>query len=202
MKVPASKFQIKLGGDIFIDVGCILAYKDEPIFTLKRGENGQLLIYFSIYGKTGDKIATIKGNRAYLNNSNTNISQTYEIKHEQDRVRIIESDTGKTICDIKKGMLVDNKASVPIGPPREVIERFKQLTGREIPIASKEIEIELEVNLETYLHDGFSFKASPEAIVLDGKSMFSSNIHNASGIGFNLSRTLPAEDILAKMNWS
>ncbi len=63
MKIQENMFKVNLGGNYYINVDCLVAYKDEPLFTLMRGEDGQLLVFFNIYGENGDKLAVISPNK-------------------------------------------------------------------------------------------------------------------------------------------
>jgi hypothetical protein len=169
MKIVENYFKVNLGGNYYINCDCLIAYKDEPLFILKRGESGLLLISFYIYSKNGDKIAIVKNNNIY--SSHKDSTDNYKILEEMDRVRIVEIKSGNTLCDIRKRKAVNN--------------------------SPESMNIELEVYLKTYLQDGELLDITPEGTNYDTHSI-KGNTFTDLKIAMNLKATLSSEDILKR----
>ena len=91
-------FIVRLGGNTYINVPTLVAFKGESLFTLKRhDENGYLGIYFDIYDSKGKKIAVVRRNEIYSGDKSA-----YQIDGASDRYLFSEKATGRVICDIKR----------------------------------------------------------------------------------------------------
>ena len=94
------RYKIRLGGNWFIDNQYLVVFNDEPLFDVKRHENGYLGIYLKIYDANGETIATVKRNELYFN-KDTNRGKYVEAG-TQNSYELKEKDTGKTIYSVKK----------------------------------------------------------------------------------------------------
>ena len=90
-------FRVVIGGNTYSQVGSIISYKGQSLFTLRRHDDGTLGIDFDIYGADGKKIATIKRNQVYEGNKDD-----YQLDCTADRCTLTEKNTGRIICEIKK----------------------------------------------------------------------------------------------------
>ena len=58
---------MKLGGNIYINTPNLVAYRGEPLFTLRRhDETGYLGIDFDIYNAQGEKVAAVRRSEIYI----------------------------------------------------------------------------------------------------------------------------------------
>lgn len=111
-------FKVILGGNTYIDTHTLVAYFDEPIFTIKRSDHdGQLSISFDIYDPKGERIAIVRENRIFYGDE-----KDYEIINEHERYAFIEKNSEKVLCDIRRGakapeseLLVSVKLYTPDG---------------------------------------------------------------------------------------
>ncbi len=91
-------FKVKLGGNFYINVGTLVAFKGKPLFTLKRhDESGELGINFEIYDAKGKHVATVKRNQIYVGNK-----EDFEISGSADTYVLKEKTSGRVLCEIKK----------------------------------------------------------------------------------------------------
>ena len=58
-------FRVVIGGNTYIGVPNLVAYKGQTLFTMKRADNGELGIYFELYDANGAHIASVKRNQIY-----------------------------------------------------------------------------------------------------------------------------------------
>ena len=92
------KFRVIIGGNTYINVPNIVVYKGQPLFVLRRRESdSQLGIDFDIFEKSGNRIATVRGNRIVQGNEDD-----YVIVREANRYTVTEKATGREICDIRR----------------------------------------------------------------------------------------------------
>jgi hypothetical protein len=92
-----SNFRIKLGSNFYVDTPTLVAFKGEPLFVLKRAEDGYLGIFFEIHDPTGTHIASVKRNKIYYGDK-----AKYQIDGSMSRYVFSEKASGKVICDIKR----------------------------------------------------------------------------------------------------
>lgn len=91
-------FVVRLGGNFYINVPTLVAFKGEPLFTVRRhDENDYLGIYFEIYDSKGKHIASVKRNEIYYGDKSA-----YQIDGSMNRYIFSERESGRVICDIKK----------------------------------------------------------------------------------------------------
>jgi hypothetical protein len=90
------EFRVKLGGNYYINCGSLISVNGQPLFTVKRRDDGVLGIDFDIYDKDRTKIATIRGGTIVAANGGD-----YVFRIGVDHYRI-EDAAGKMICDIKR----------------------------------------------------------------------------------------------------
>ncbi|MBV9242863.1 MAG: hypothetical protein JO314_12740 [Acidobacteria bacterium] len=90
-------FSVKIGGNYCIDTPNIVAFRDDPIFVLKRSEDGYLGIWFEIFDDSGQKVASVKRNEIYAAESGR-----FSFNGTQDSCELIENSTGRVLCGIKK----------------------------------------------------------------------------------------------------
>ncbi|MEZ4970468.1 MAG: hypothetical protein R2814_12585 [Flavobacteriaceae bacterium] len=96
-------FKVKIGGNYYIDTPNIIVYKGESLFSIVRAESTELLgINFVIHNNSGSKIATVKQGRIYEGDKDL-----YTVHIAQDSYTLIEKESGRTICDIKKRKLAE-----------------------------------------------------------------------------------------------
>lgn len=95
----AEHYRVRLGGNTFIDCGTLVAYRGEPLFNLRRHDDGYLGIDFDIYNAEGKKIATVKRNEVYYGGKK---KDRYKIDGSANRYILTDTKTGKVICDIRK----------------------------------------------------------------------------------------------------
>jgi hypothetical protein len=99
MWLEETEFSIKLGGNTFINVPVIMAYKGEPLFAVSRNESGYLAIDFEVFDATRQKIASIKKNNVYRHHERVH---EYALEGTADTLRLIDKITGSIIVDIRK----------------------------------------------------------------------------------------------------
>ena len=94
----AKNFKVKIGGNYFIDCGCLISYNDECLFTIKRRESdGSLGIDFDVYDESGKKVATIRNSNVVDGDP-----KAYEISHEATCKKVVEKSTGRLIVQVDK----------------------------------------------------------------------------------------------------
>lgn len=94
----AENYVVKLGGNIFVNCGQLIAYDDEPLFTVKRRENDlRLGIDFDVFDEGGNRVATVRNGNVVDGDRNA-----YEMHHGADTHRITDKASGRVICQIDK----------------------------------------------------------------------------------------------------
>ena len=94
----AKNFKVKIGGNYFIDCGCLISYDDECLFTIKRRESdGRIGIDFDVYDESGKKVATIRNSNVVDGDP-----KAYEISHEATCKKVVEKSTGRLIVQVDK----------------------------------------------------------------------------------------------------
>jgi hypothetical protein len=93
-------FQVKLGGNIFINVPRLIVNKGQTLFTLKRSDgDGQLGIYFELFDATGRHVASVKRNRIYP----ATAGRLYELKDQAADVCLLRDvRNGEDVCTIRR----------------------------------------------------------------------------------------------------
>ena len=99
MWLREKEFVIRLGGNTYIDVPILIAFKGIPIFGVVRQDDGYLAMDFEVFSSTGERIAAVKRNNIYIADRDK-----YRLDGDADRLRLIEKGTEpKTLVDITKG---------------------------------------------------------------------------------------------------
>ena len=65
------------------------------MFTVKRADNGELVIYFEIYDANGAHIASVKRNQIY---PTAGQRELYSIEGTADEYMLKEKATGQIVC--------------------------------------------------------------------------------------------------------
>jgi hypothetical protein len=97
MWLKEDKFLVKLGGIFFSNVKTLVAFNDEPVFTIRRHENGQLGIDFEVYSEAGEKIASVKRNNIYSPGK-----ALYVLDGDADSIRLTEKASNRQLVEIKR----------------------------------------------------------------------------------------------------
>lgn len=98
MYLREKEFHIRLGGNTYIDVPTLIAFKGEPLFGVFRQEDGYLAVDFQVYDKTGTKVASIRRNAIYFGDK-----EAYEIDAgSQDHTSLKDKRSDIILVDIKK----------------------------------------------------------------------------------------------------
>jgi hypothetical protein len=92
------RFRVVLGGNTYINTHTLIAYKGEPLFTIKRRDSDQILgIDFDIFDQSGKRAATVRNGNVVQGNE-----VDYKIIRDADHYRVIHRETNRVICDIRK----------------------------------------------------------------------------------------------------
>lgn len=92
-------FRMRFGGNWFLSVPTLVAYKDVPLFAVdRRNSDGLLRIDFDIYDKDRNKVATIRRNQIVEEHG----KEDYEVIRELNRFAVVERSTGMVLCDIQQ----------------------------------------------------------------------------------------------------
>jgi hypothetical protein len=109
MWLKDKEFSVKLGGNQFIDTPNLIQYRDTPLFTLYREEDGTLAIDFDIHDSKGARVATVRKNNVYGQNSAAYISEgtadSYTLKDKQ---------SGALIVDIRRGLAAETELDISV----------------------------------------------------------------------------------------
>ncbi len=98
MWLKEDNFNIRLGGQTFINVPVLLEVNGESLFTVRRHEDtGEVSIDCDVYGEDGEKIASIKRNNAYPGDK-----ASYTVDRSEDHMTLTESSSGIVLAQIKK----------------------------------------------------------------------------------------------------
>jgi len=93
------KCKVKLGGNFYINVDRLVDYKGSSLFTVKRRDSDGLLgIDFDLYDAKGKKVATIRHGTVVSGDA-----KHYDITHDPHHYTVKEKNTGRVICDIRRG---------------------------------------------------------------------------------------------------
>src|SRR6266851_3464134 len=91
-------FSMRLGGNVFEGVHTIVAFNNEPLFSVdRRQSDGLLRIDFEIYDSQQKKVAVIRGNRIVAGNE-----ADYEFDRPVNRYRVIDKASGRVLCDVQQ----------------------------------------------------------------------------------------------------
>ena len=98
MWLKEREFKIRLGGNTYINVPTLIAFKDEPLFTVYRQEeSGQVGIDCEVYDANGRKIASVRRNNIYIGDA-----QSFEVTRSDDRISLTDKQTGSILADVRK----------------------------------------------------------------------------------------------------
>lgn len=95
----AENYQVRIGGNTYINCGELVVFKGKPLFNLRRTDDGYLGIDFDIYNAEGHKIASVKRNEIYYGGKD---KDRYKIDGTANRYTLTDTKTGRVICDITK----------------------------------------------------------------------------------------------------
>jgi len=92
------KFRVVIGGNTYINTPNIVVYKGTPLFVIKRSDSDGLLgIDFDVFDRKGDRVTTVRNGVVVQGNT-----ADYDIYKGMDRYTVIEKQSGRVICDIRK----------------------------------------------------------------------------------------------------
>jgi hypothetical protein len=98
MWLKEREFKIRLGGNTYINVATLIAFRGEPLFTVRRQEeSGQVGIDCEVYDASGRKIASIRRNNIYIGDA-----QHFEVTRSDDRISLTDKQTGSILADVRK----------------------------------------------------------------------------------------------------
>ena len=93
-------FKVIIGGNTYIDVRNLVVFKGQTLFTLKRSdENGELGIYFELYDKARQHVASIKRNQIY---PTAGQRERYAFDGSDHEVKLLDTDTEEIVCSIQR----------------------------------------------------------------------------------------------------
>jgi hypothetical protein len=98
MWLKEKRFAVRLGGNTYIDCPILVRYKDTPLFSLHRKDDGYLAIDFEVYDATG-KVASVKRNNIYPTGG---AADRYNLEGDADRVALIDKSTGTVFAEVRK----------------------------------------------------------------------------------------------------
>jgi hypothetical protein len=112
MWLKEKEFSVKLGGNTYINVSVLIAFKGTPLFTIYRSEDdGQVAIDFELYDANRQKIASIRKNNIYLDPGN---KAEYLLDGTADVIALIEKSSGKRVVEIKKRQAATEELDVSL----------------------------------------------------------------------------------------
>jgi len=97
MWLAETEFRIRLGGNTYINVPVLIAYKGDPLFAVTRQEDGQIGIDFQVFNAKGKKVASVRRNNIYFGDK-----AFYQLDGDADSVTLKERASGAVLVDIKK----------------------------------------------------------------------------------------------------
>ncbi len=98
MWLVAQQFQVRFGGNTYIDTPNLVVFKDAPVVTLRRhDDNGYLGIDFDINDESGKRVATVRRNEIYRGDK-----EKYDLVQTADQYTLTEKASGRVLCDIKR----------------------------------------------------------------------------------------------------
>jgi hypothetical protein len=103
MWLKENQFAVRLGGNTFINVQTLITFRDEPLFTLYRKDDGYLAIDFAIYDQSGQKIASVKKSNIYVIAPHAKThSLIGNAIRSADRIALVEKASGAVLAEIRK----------------------------------------------------------------------------------------------------
>lgn len=112
MWIKEQEFAVRLGGNTFINVPVIMAFKGEPLFQIFRSDgNYELAIDFEVFNSKGEKIATVKKNRIYPHHAH---KAAFTIDGTENTLRLTDKSTGTILVEIKKGLAAQSGLDVSL----------------------------------------------------------------------------------------
>lgn len=99
MWIGENEFDVRLGGNNYINTPVLISYKGESLFAISRNEGGYLGIDFEVYDSKGQKIASVKKNKIYPHKDHKN---DYELVVSNDVMTLREKGTGRTIAVVRR----------------------------------------------------------------------------------------------------
>jgi hypothetical protein len=91
------QYTARLGGNTFINVPDLVIYKGRSMFSLRRGDDGILLIGFDVLDRQGKHVARF-ANSIVVNGD----SSAYEITTGHDAYSVTERSTGRVIARVQR----------------------------------------------------------------------------------------------------
>jgi uncharacterized protein YqgV (UPF0045/DUF77 family) len=91
-------FAVKLGGNVYINCEHLVECKGTSLFTIKRRDSDGLIgIDFDIHDPCGNRVATVR--RGTIVDGDI---AKYDLIHESHHYRVIEKESNRVICDIRR----------------------------------------------------------------------------------------------------
>lgn len=97
MKVIGEKLTVRLGGNLYINTPNLVVYRGEPLFALRRLEDGILGIDFTVFGAQGQRIAKF-AKSVVVHGDSTN----YEIASGHESYSVTERSSGRKIAYVQR----------------------------------------------------------------------------------------------------
>ena len=103
-------FEVKIGGNTYIDCPVIIDYKGQPLFQLRRSDvDGYLGIDFDLFGGDGKRVGTVR-NAQFV----SPVPQGYSVRRGADHYTLTEDATGRVVCDIKLRQEAQGSAEIEV----------------------------------------------------------------------------------------
>ena len=104
------EFTVKLGGNYYVNTPNMIVANGENIFRLKRREeDGLLAVDFDVYAEDGSKVATIRNGNVVQGDA-----EKYEFHKEHHRYWVVDRDSGRTICDVRKSARAEDGSELEV----------------------------------------------------------------------------------------
>lgn len=92
-----TKFSVRLGGNTYVDTPNLVTFRGNPIFRIRRGDDGMLGIDFEVFDAGGKRVATFaKGVVVSGDEANYQITTGHEAYSVTDRA------TGQVIASVRR----------------------------------------------------------------------------------------------------
>lgn len=150
MWIGENEFNVRLGGNNYINTPVLISYKGESLFSISRNEGGHLGIDFEIYNANRQRIARVKKNQIYRHKDH---KDNYELLIADDVVTLREKESGKTIAEVRRrraataeldvtvSTYLPNGEQIDLGPDTSNI-RGNRLIG----VVLKDCGVAVEIN--------------------------------------------------------
>lgn len=93
-----TEFEVKLGGNTYINTPNLVVYKGEPLFKIYRSESDGILgIDFDVFDSSGKRIATFRKGIVVQGDA-----ENYDIKTGHDEYSVTENSSGRLVASVKR----------------------------------------------------------------------------------------------------